>query len=331
MSSLPRSLAAALALSLVLALAGVEACGGDSSPAPPEMVPEDTTVTIPARGTDPTLDLATWNVQDFGSATGGPTDDLTQRRRVRDVILGSDLDVWGLQEIMDEDDFDLLLEELPGYAGVLADDPSVADGPAYYSGFNDTERKVALVYKTSVLEVLEARIVLTELDHEFAGRPPLEVRTRLTAEGAGASQTITFLVLHAKANAQVGSWQRRAAAAAGLKAYLDSTWPDDPVFVLGDFNDDVDASITPGRDTPYRPFVEAGPLWVFPTAALSAAGETSILGFPDVIDHILASDEGMAAYEEGSALVYRVDSLIPRYPQTVTDHLPVLARFRWSP
>ena len=93
----------------------------------------------------------------------------------------------------------------------------------------------------------------------------------------------------------------------------------------------MDESITSGRDTPYRPLVDAGPDWVFPTAELSTTGETSILGYDDVIDHILASDEIMAWYETGSALVYRVDEHIPDYEDTTSDHLPVLVRFRLPP
>ena len=46
-----------------------------------------------------------------------------------------------------------------------------------------------------------------------------------------------------------------------------------------------------------------------------------------MIDHILASDEVMASYEAGSAMVYRVDEYIPDYEDTTSDHLPVLVRF----
>ena len=69
------------------------------------------------------------------------------------------------------------------------------------------------------------------------------------------------------------------------------------------------------------------PTGSFPTAELTATGATSILGYDDVIDHILASDEIMRWYEPGSALVYRVDEHIPDYRETTSDHLPVLVRF----
>ncbi len=311
----------------VFALA-VAACGPISPagpfpepPPPPEPLPQP--IAVPAQGTAATFDVATWNLLHFGSTTQGPRDETLQLARVRDVILGTDADLWGVQEVRSAAAFADLLSHLPGYEGLLANDASVVGGSGSYG---DQEIKVGLIFKTSVVEVVGARIILAELDHEFAGRPPMEARVRLNH--AGVANAAVVIVLHAKADQQVASWERRAAAAVGLKAHLDSALADDVVLVPGDWNDDVDESITAGRDTPYRPFVDAAPEWVFPTAELTATGVTSILGYDDVIDHILASNEIMSAYEAGSAVVHRVDEHIPDYEETTSDHLPVLVRFR---
>ena len=312
-------------LTLLLTLA---ACGGSGpsepirpEPPPPPPVPEP--IAIPARGTASTLDIATWNVLNFGATNQGPSDDPLQFARVRDVIRGTDADIWGMQEVIDADAFQNLVDSLPGYAGILANDSEVAGGTdAYYNA----EIKPGLIYKTSVLQPTAARIILADLDYEFAGRPPLEITARLTFDGN--THDAVFIVLHAKAASDSTSWMRRGAAGAGLKSYLDENWPSTLVFVPGDWNDDVDESITQGRDTPYRAFVNAAGDWAFPTAELSEAGITSILGFDDIVDHILASNEGMAWYEEDSALAYRVDELIENYRQTVSNHLPVMVRFR---
>lgn len=313
---------------LLLVLLVNAACGPGSPAAPvpepePEPDPLPQPIAIPAQGTETTLDLATWNLLNFGSTGLGPRDETLQLARIRDVILGTDADVWGVQEVSSASAFASLLSHLPGYAGLLANDSSVVGGSGSYGG---GEIKVGLIFKTSVVEVVGARIILAELDHEFAGRPPLEVRVRLNHGGVPSAAVV--IVLHAKADQQVASWERRAAAAAGLKEYLDATLADDMVLIPGDWNDDLDESITSGRDTPYRPFVDAAPDWIFPTAELTATGATSILGYDDVIDHILASDEIMPWYEPGSALVYRVDEHIPDYEDTTSDHLPVLVRFR---
>lgn len=315
-----------VALSFATSLLTAAACGSSSSPAerpPPDPPGLPAPVAVPARGTDATFDVATWNLLFFGSTSAGPIDEPLQLARVRDVILGTDADLWAVQEVVSANAFATLLTELPGYGGVLADDPAVADGAAFYDA---GELKVGFVYKRSVVELASTRITLGDLDYEFAGRPPLEARARVST--GGGVHDVVVLVLHAKANPEPDSWERRAAASAGLKEYLDARWPNEPLLIPGDWNDDLDESISTGRDTPYRNFLNAAPEWVFPTAALGAGGATSVIGFDDVIDHILASDEAMAWYEAGSALVHRVDEHVPRYRDTTSDHLPVLTRFR---
>jgi endonuclease/exonuclease/phosphatase family metal-dependent hydrolase len=306
---------------LLLALA---ACGGS---APGGTGPDgDDTVAIPSRGTAATFDVATWNLSWFGDPGNGPRDEALQLRRVRDVLAGADLDVWAVQEVVGKSHFAALLSQLPGYAGLLANDASVSGGPASYSDFGDQEQKVGLVYKTSVVELLGARVVLADKDHEFAGRPPLEVRIRVRLEGA--TQEGVVIVLHAKADTAQASWTRRRDASEALKAYLDASWPTARVWVLGDFNDDVDTSITAGRASPYANFVGDPARWRFPTAALSETGIATMTGYAEAIDHILASDEAQAAYVNGSAEAYRVDALIESYGTSTSDHYPVLARFR---
>lgn len=304
------------------------ACGGGSTPVDPDPDPDPDPdslpepIAIPAQGTASTLDVATWNLLYFGSPNAGPSDEKLQMARIRDVIKGTDADLWSVQEVTSNNTFDELLSHLPGYAGLLSNDSTVTHGSDFYTG---GEQKVGIIYKSALVSVTSAQLVLTELNTAFAGRPPLEVRIRLTL--GGTSLDAVVLSLHAKASDDTASYNKRAAAAAGLKAYVDSALANDLVLIPGDWNDDVDESITEGRDTPYRMFVADTLAWVFPTGALSAAGARSHLRFTEVIDHILGSDEAMAHYEAGSALAYRVDEYIVDYLETVSDHVPVLVRF----
>ena len=99
------------------------ACGPGSTVEPepdPDSLPEP--IAIPAQGTDSTLDLATWNLLYFGSTGAGPDDEKLQMARIRDVIKGTDADLWGVQEVTGKDAFDKLLTHLPGYSGLLAND-----------------------------------------------------------------------------------------------------------------------------------------------------------------------------------------------------------------
>ena len=224
-------------------------------------------VTIPAEGTATSLDVANWNVEWFGDASNGPTNESLQQSNVRDVISGADADIWGLEEVVNATAWATLKAGLPGYAGVLANDAIVVNGSAYYSS---SEQKVALLYKTSVATFQSARIILTANDYDFAGRPPLEVTLGVTVNGA--SENLVVIVLHMKAFNDDVSWQRRQNAGAALKSYLDTTYPTQKVMVIGDWNDDVDTSITPGRPTPYANFVNDTARYRFPTKALTDAG-----------------------------------------------------------
>lgn len=280
--------------------------------------------TIPAWGTEETLEVGSWNVDWFGDRGNGPADEERQARQLRAVIARAQVDLWALQEVVDERAFAELIAALPDYDGVLADDASVEGGKRWYEGFGDREQKVALLWRTGAAERVAARVILTGENHAFAGRPPLEVQLRLDPRGANIEAVV--VILHAKASADEESRARRQRGAEALHRYLDATWPTTPVWVVGDFNDDIDTSIVPGAASPYRAFVEARD-WSFPTASISHRGESSTVGYSDVIDHHLTSDEAGAWYETGSAEAWRVDRWIADYGSTTTDHYPVLTRY----
>lgn len=282
--------------------------------------------TVPAQGTSTSLDLATWNVEWFGDVNYGPTNEALQQQNVRDVIAGADADIWGLEEVVTKAAFDTLVARLPGYAGVLANDPSVINGPQYYSDFNNAEQKVALLYKTAVATVTGARIILTAYDYDFAGRPPMEVT--LTTTLNGVTQNLVVIVLHMKAGTDATSYQRRQNAGAALKSYLDTTYPTQKVIVLGDWNDDVDTSIVAGSPTPYGSLVADTARYRFPLKPLSDAGGTSSVNYAgSLIDQQLVTNELLADYIAGSAQVFRADQYIASYGTTTSDHYPTITRY----
>ena len=297
-----------------------------TSPASPLSPGAPQYVTVPAQGTASTLDFATWNIEWFGDPSFGPTNETLQQSNVRDVIAGADEDIWGLQEVVSKSAFDTLVARLPGYAGLLANDPYVVNGPQYYSDFSNMEQKVALLYKTSIATVKSAQIILTQYDYDFAGRPPMEVK--LTATLNGATQDLVVIVLHMKSGADIDSYNRRKNAGAALKTYLDTTYPTQKVIVLGDWNDDVDTSILAGSATPYANFVADTARYRYPTKVLSDSGLTSEASYAgSVIDHQLVTNELLADYIFASAKIFRADQFVPSYSTTTTDHYPVLARY----
>jgi lamin tail-like protein/endonuclease/exonuclease/phosphatase family protein len=286
------------------------------------------TQTIPGRGAATTLDIASWNIEWFGDTGNGPTNEALQLQNARAVIAGADMDIWGVAEIVSLSQWNNLKSQLSGYAGFLAKEPNVVNGAAFYSDFSDTEQNVGILYKTSIATVTDARVILTSNDSNFAGRPPLQVTLRVTLNGV--TENIIVIVLHAKCCSDSDSLTRRRNASNALKSYLDSNFPTQKVWVIGDFNDDVDTSITSGNASPYANFVNDTARYRFPTKALSDAGISSTISFSDTIDHHLNSNEANATYIAGSAEVFRVDSFISNYGNTTGDHFPVLSRYTFG-
>lgn len=316
-----RSAVAVVGLSLFTACQSITDVG---APNPHGLSPR--LATIPAQGTSTSLDIGNWNLEWFGDPANGPTNDSLQEANVKDVIAGADLDIWGVEEVVDTtNEWNLLKSQLPGYTGIVANEPIVVNGPQYYSDFSNTEQKVGIFFKNSVATLLGAKIILTANDYDFAGRPPMEVKLRVSLNGA--TEDIVVIVLHNKCCSDQTSWQRRQNASVALKNYLDATYPTQKVWVIGDWNDDTDTSITVGDPTPWANFISDPARYTFPTKALSDAHIASTVSYPDFIDHQLFTNEVSGMYIAGSASVLRADTYIANYGTTTTDHYPVFSRY----
>ncbi|MFB7225714.1 lamin tail domain-containing protein [Streptomyces sp. NPDC056227] len=178
---------------------------------------------VPSQGSPTQLDVGNWNVEWFGAPDFGPTNEALQQQNVHDVMAGADMDVWGLSEVVSTSAFDTLVAGMPGYTGVVANDPIVTNGAQYYSDFSNTEQKVALVWRSSMATLVSAKVILTDQNSNFAGRPPVEFTLRGTFDGV--TRDLVFIVLHAKSGSTQDAWNLRNPASQALKSYLDTTYP----------------------------------------------------------------------------------------------------------
>ncbi len=275
-----------------------------------------------ARGRAETLDIASWNIEWFGDPTNGPSNEPQQLRNAREVIASVDADVWGLAEIVDESEFNQLKTQLPDYDGFLANARLVSNRGSSYSA---TEQKVGILFKRSVASLVRARVILQQNDRDFAGRPPLEVTLRVTLNGA--TEEVICVVLHMKATADEASWMRRFNASRALKRYLDDTYPTQRVIVMGDWNDDVNRSISIGKPSPYQNFVDDATHYHFVTKSLDDRGVSSTTGHRSLIDHHLVTNELAADEIPNSAEVIAGDRMIKDFRRTTSDHFPVLSHY----
>ncbi|MEK7728820.1 MAG: endonuclease/exonuclease/phosphatase family protein [candidate division KSB1 bacterium] len=273
------------------------------------------------------LRVGIWNIEWFGDSPdggNGPSDAILQRENVAAVFNSTelrDVDIWGLQEIVGVNDFQLLMAQLPQRTGLLSTD--LPDGWKHYYA---AEQKVGLIFRSDRITVTSQQLILTAEASHFAGRPPIELQ--LVLRDAERSFTFYVIVLHMKAETNLDSYNLRKSAAADLKNYLDVHRSGASVLVIGDWNDDVDVSTVKPLPSPYEAFINDKAHYEFLTAELSVAKKpTTVSGFSNPIDHQLMSSTFFGSYIRGSAEV--IKPAITNYGNTTSDHYPVTARFEF--
>ncbi len=285
-----------------------------------------------APGSD-TLRIVNWNIEWFGN--GIQHDPSVQTAGVRTVLSGLGADVYALCEVVSADSLAAVVDDLPGeYDFVLSPYGSLADGPADpdYAG----AQKLALVYRTSSVRVTGSRALMqgsSDAYYNFAsGRFPFLVNAEVRGRDGGW-RSVQFLVLHAKAMSDYTSCQRRRWGALQMKDTLDRYFSNLALIILGDYNDDLDASICSGdAPTAYAAFVSDSTdanHYRAVTLPLSRTGVSSINGYSSLIDHVIVSNEVAGAYVSGSARVLReeVESIVPDFEDAVSNHYPVLSKY----
>jgi endonuclease/exonuclease/phosphatase family metal-dependent hydrolase len=281
-----------------------------------------------------TLNVVNWNLEWFGGALGPANNDV-QEQNVKTVMDQINADVYALVEIVDTARLGRLVRSLDGgYAYVVSDYSSLASSPAdpdYATG-----QKLALVYKTSVVSNVSARGLMkssASANSSWAsGRVPFLVNTRVMKNGT--AKNISFIVVHGKAEASQSDHESRLAGATELKDTLNTYFSNRNIIILGDFNDDLDRSIYTGATlSSYDPIIKDstdGDSYESLTLLFSQFGLNSTADFPDVIDHVVVSNEIALSYLPLSASLFNDVEMITGitdYAGTTSDHYPVLTRY----
>jgi hypothetical protein len=245
-----------------------------------------------------------------------------------------DADLYAFAEVVDVNRFKSLIESLSGYGYIVADFASNApdaSGAAYASG-----QKLAFAYRKSVISNIETRGLLrnssTASSNWASGRFPYLMKADVV--NGTSIRKINFILVHGKSGNTSTDHKRRFDGAKELKDTLDANFNAAHVMILGDFNDDLDSTISTGISpalTSYDPIVKDSTdndRYKSPSIILSNNGSYSVLGYEDVVDHLVISNELEDLYIPGSVrLVRAVESWITDYANTTSDHYPLLSRF----
>jgi endonuclease/exonuclease/phosphatase family metal-dependent hydrolase len=284
-----------------------------------------------------TFDLTTWNLEWFGNPSLGPADEELQFKNVRNVLKEMDADVFVLEEISSLETFNRLVLEMPGYEGQCS--PAISE-----RGEEGFTQQVCFLYKKQTVTPVSIKPILGKTPpvadypggaDKFwaAGRLPALFVCDLNIDGN--NQRIHILGIHAKANRnttpeeRILAYQMRKRDIEILKDTLDMYYGNLPIIVAGDFNDDVDETVVTGfKESTYSNFAADTTNWRILTAELSKAGHKSYIGYDNVIDHVMVSDELFSIVLEGETQLQLPFLTIDAYPETTSDHLPVLARFK---
>ncbi|MDA0683459.1 MAG: T9SS type A sorting domain-containing protein [Bacteroidetes bacterium] len=263
-------------------------------------------------GSEGTLDIATWNIEWFGSSSNGPSNDDIQVQNVADIIMGSGVDIWAVQEIVDVNRAMELDSMLPDYwESILASE----------SG----QQRIGFMWDSRVLQLRQSTHILQSFNYEFAGRPPLKAEFNVTLPDT--SFVATFITVHMKAFSDQTSYERRVEAAKRVKNHIDFTsLSSQPVFFLGDFNDELTASTYNRQPSPYVPFLDDTDDYAVLTWPLEQDGGYSFQS-GSFLDHIVVSNEANEMWLQGSTQVMTNLVTVNSFYARTSDHLPVMASF----
>lgn len=290
-----------------------------------------------------TLKVVNWNLEWFGSTASGlgPTNKDLQQQNVQTVLNALNADIYALVEIVDTLRFKTVAESLPGNYGYV-----VNTYGSYADDVNDPDyagaQKLGFIYNKDIVKKLSTRPILkasagNAYNSWASGRFPFMMEAEVTLNGA--TSVVNFIVVHAKANTgntadKIEAYGRRKAGADELKDSLDAAFPNSRFLILGDLNDDLDKTITtemaPVTASSYNAFLNDVQGYSSLTLPLSLTGNSSTASFPDMIDHVIASNEMSVAYVQNSAQVYKdVLSLINSFASTTSDHFPIITKYDW--
>jgi hypothetical protein len=305
-------------------------------------------VSLSGTSIDPvtTLEVVNWNIEWFGSTENGPTNDPQQEQNVKAILNSLNADVYAVTEIVSEERLKAVVDQMPGYTYVISNYGSHTNTSVNPASALATAQKLAFIYKTSVLSNVTTTALLSQginsaadlsnpaYNYWASGRFPYMLSADVTLNCV--TKPVKFILVHGKANTSptAESYNRRKRGADTLHYTLQQNYANDNIIMLGDYNDDLDFTITAGINPPvtsYISFTSDVANFTPVTLPLSLAGKKSTVSYNDIIDHVTVSNELVADYLPASAKILTdVTSLVSNYGSTTSDHYPVFSRYRFS-
>ena len=287
-----------------------------------------------------TLDVVSWNIEYFGAPyNSGPINKDVQEMNVKRLMRMMDADIYGVLEVVDTMRLRRVVDSLgrTEFGFVIApycSSNTTGTGNSWTSG-----QKQAYIYRKSIFSNVRTRGLMRNSNTAYtnwgSGRFPYMLSATATINGI--SRDVNFILLHGKAGATQADYDKRFAGAQELKDTLDAYYNNTLNLIIGDFNDALNTSIFAGATTSSYVSIVADSTdadsYKSITLPLGAAGQTTMINFPNVIDNHVISNEVVSFYVPNSAKVRTdVTTVVPDYVSAAntSDHYPVFSQYNLS-
>ncbi len=295
------------------------------------------TVTTIAQSTPGTLDVVSWNLEFYGSASNGPSNDDLQETNAKIILRYLNADIYGLIEIVDTMRLRRLVDSLGNTEYGFAIAPFCSNNTTGTGNGWLTGQKLAFIYRKSMFTNVRTRGLLrtsaTAYTSWASGRFPYMLSATATINGT--SKDVNFIVIHGKAGSTGSDYDRRKAGAQELKDTLDAQFANTTNIIIGDYNDALNTTISTGSGpaSSYQPIIEDSTdadHYKSVTLPLGVAGQTTMINFPNVIDNHVISNEASAFYVLNSAWIRTdITNAVFDYvtSHNTSDHYPVFSKY----
>jgi endonuclease/exonuclease/phosphatase family metal-dependent hydrolase len=294
---------------------------------------------------DKSFKVATWNTNWLGNIANGPTNEVQQQTNFQQVIDSLKADIYVLEEVSNTKFFRDFVAKYTNYKGFCSS--AISAG-----GVADDAQRVCFLYKKGIVDSVSARPLLTKATNLVnypennparfwaSGRLPFLFIADATIDGI--KKRLHIVGIHARANtggstatlaAKELQYSQRKYDVEVLKDSLDAQFPNANIILAGDYNDDVDetvSEITSTKESSYKKYIDDSKNYQAITKTLSDNGVRSYLSQNNVIDHIIISNELTENYVQNSVSPELGFLYVANYAASTSDHLPIYASFNFE-
>lgn len=259
-------------------------------------------------GTDTTFDIISWNIEWFPNNN-------TTASKVQEILTRLEADVYALQEIEDTTLLKQVVSNIPGYECHFKS--------SYYGG-------LAYVYNTNTIQINSKYEIFTSqlywnafprspqiLDCSFMGSNYIIINNHFKCCGDGILNV----------NNSNDEENRRLQAVTYLKQYIDNTFSDKKVILLGDLNDEI---IDNTANNVFQDLINDNTNYLFTDMQIAQGNsiDWSYPTWPSHLDHIIITNELFADFQNFNSLssVIRIDDYVgswSNYENNISDHRPI--------